>query len=258
MKFKLLFALAIIIFFLINLFGLSQNVKDFFSWFSLPLQKILWQAEERTADFFSTFSAHWDFKKREQQCQTQRKKLLSELAEAEQLKEENKALREALALNLQKEFKLILVRATGLDSTNDTLFLDKGKAEGLSKDLPVITSAKVLVGKISKVHNQWSEVQLISNPQISLPVSLLKKDISGIAKGKGNFRLSLENLPKNKEVSRGNVVVTSALAKTFPPGLLVGEILKTETSDIEPFQKAHLSFFFDPNKLDYLFVIKAF
>lgn len=248
--------LIILFFFFLNFFAFSEKIKDIFYNFSKPIQKVFWQGGEKTASLFSIFFNYRKLKEERDICKLDYQKLLFDLAELQDLRKENISLRKALGLSLEKEFKLELVRP--LSFSQNTILVNKGKDAGLSENLPVITPGKVLLGKILKVYSKTAQVQLLFHPGSSFLAKILGKETSGLIKGNGSFTLSFENLPKEKEISKGDVVISSSLGGDLPDGLLVGEISEIQNLDAEPFQKAKVQSFFDFQKVDYFFVIKEF
>lgn len=249
---KFILISLLLLFLVLNFLGFSQNLRNLFHFLSQPLQTFLWQAGSKTANFLVIFSEIKNLKKEKNLCQAENYHLLSQLVLLKEIQKENKALREALDLQLQKEFKLTLVKITAYNLTADSIFINKGKNEGLSESLAVITPTKVLVGKISQVGPSWSEVMLLSHPESSLPAQIFKKEISGLVKGKGNSRLTFEYLPKKAKITLNDLVIT-----TNPKGILIGKISKLKTLDISPFQEARIIPFFKPQENNYLFVLKA-
>lgn len=257
-KSKIIFLLVVLIFLGLNLFGFSSTIRDFFHFTSAPLQQTLWVAGARVTDFFQFFFEFRDLKEEKALTELQIEQLLSELAFLEQLEQENRDLRQALNLDLQKEFQLVLARITAKALIHDSFFINRGKNHGLSEGLPVITSSKVLLGTITKVYYNRSRVMLISHPESLLTGRILQKEISGLVRGQGSLNLSFENLPREAKITKGDVVVTGELMKKQPQGLLIGRVSKIEDSDIEPFQEAEISPFFNINETIYLFVITGF
>jgi rod shape-determining protein MreC len=127
------------------------------------------------------------------------------------------------------------------------------------------------LGKIGQVYDRFSEVILISNKESSFGAKILVGEseedksssspfaearvIDGIVKGKGSFNLYFDLIPREKEISERELVITSVLGGIYPQGLLVGEIKTIRKSDIEPFQTAEITPLFNVKNLDYLFII---
>ena len=245
----------------------QKQVRNSFYLISAPIQKTFWQAGDKVSDFFETITEIKNLKKENEEIKLKIQLLTAENASLVELKKENETLRAALNLGLEKDFKLTLVQVIGKDISQDSLLINKGSKHGLSEGLPVITEQKNLVGKISEVYENFSKVMLIFNKESSFDAKILApyrtessgagsaQEIYGVIKGKGNLKIFLDLVPQDKEIKQGDILVTSVLGGIFPKGLLVGEIREIKKSDLEPFQQAEISPFFDIGKLGNLFVI---
>jgi len=256
---KILFFIVIIvlIFSLLNFF--QKEIRSFFYSFSAPIQKNLWQAGERSSNFLSVVFNAEGLKKERNDLELKNQELMTQLAELNKLEEENRNLRQALGLGLEKDFKLSFALIISKDISQDFILIDKGKRDGILKDMPVITEEKVLIGKITEVYDKFSKVMLISNKQSSFDVKILdQNECSGVIKGLGDFNLLLDLIPLEKEVSLGDIIVTSCLGGIFPDNLLVGEVKKVEKTDIESFQQADIEPIFDLFKSRNVFIILDF
>lgn len=236
----------------------QNKIRNFFYLLSSPIQASLWQTGDKVSDFFETIAEIKNLKKENEDLKLKISALMSENASLKELKNENEFLRVALDLGLEKEFKLALVQIIGKDISQDSLLINKGKKDGITEGLPVITEQKNLVGKISEVYDDFSKVILIFDKDSSFDAKLQEQEIFGVVKGKGDSKLFLDRVPQEKELKPGDILVTSALGHVFPEGLLVGEIKEVKKSDVEPFQQAEISPFFDINELQKLFVISPF
>ncbi len=267
---------GIIIVFLIAFFTalnyppINKEVKNFFYLISSPIQKTLWGAGDRVSDFFETVSEIKNFKKEvdehsfidalrcawaNEELRLKIEGLISENAKLRELKKENETLRIALGIGLEKEFKLLLAEVIGKDISQDTILINRGLKDGISKSLSVINQQKVLVGKIGEVYSNYSKVILISNKESSFDAKISESDVQGVVRGRENGKLFFDLVPKEKEIKEGDLVVTTALGGIFPSGLLVGEIGKVFRSDVEAFQQAEILPTFDIGELEILFVI---
>ncbi len=250
--------LLIIFFLVLNLTGFSEGTRNFFYSISAPIQRIFWQAGDNVSDFFSGFFNAQELKKEKDEIFLRNLELIGQISALQELEKENKDLREALNLGLEKDFQLVLSQVINKDITQDSLLVNKGSEDGLSPGLPVITSQKTLLGQIGKVYKDFSEVVLITNKESSFDAKITGKDIYGVVQGKGNLEVSFNLLPKEEAIAAGETVVTSVLGGIFPPKLLVGMIKEIKKTDIEPFQTAELTLSFDLGELDNLFIITNF
>jgi len=251
--------LFLIVFFLIlNLTDFSGEMRNFFYLVSSPVQKTLFRTGDSISSFLSGILEIGTFKKEIENLRLDNQELIQEIINLRKMEKENEALREALKIGLEKDFKIEMTYLTQKDVSQDVILIDKGEADGIAEGMSVITPQKVLLGRIGEVYKNFSEVMLITNEKSSFDAKIVGKEIYGAAKGKGGLGLALEFLPKDKEVSLGDFVQTSALGGVYPEGLSVGEVKEVKKSDVEPFQTAEVSPFFNIKKLDILFVIKSF
>ena len=249
---------VVLLVFLLNFF--QRDVRSFFYDISAPIQKVLWKAGERTSDFLEGIVRVKILKQELDELRLENQELISQIITLQKLKKENETLRQALEIGLQKEFKLALTQIISKDISQDFILIDKGSEDGISKNMPVITQQKVLVGKIGEIYKNFSKVILISNEESSFNGKIQKeeKDISGVVKGQEDFRILFDLIPREENLSQGDIVVTSALGGIFPKGLLVGKIKGIKKSDVEPFQQAEIEPFFDISQTETLFIILEF
>jgi len=258
---KLLLILLIIflIFFSLNKFGLNQ-IRNAIFLISSPFQKILWETGEKVSLSFGALFEVQNLKREAQELKKLNFQLQYQVISLKELTEENRALREALNLGLQKPLTLSLAKAISRTSAGDFILINQGKNEGISKGLPVITAEKILLGKIEEVFDNFSTVALISNPKTTFDIEVLTETegVLGLAAGKGNFKVQFQFIPKEAQIKEGDIVITSDLGGNFPQGLLVGTIKTFKKSDIEPFLTGEIKPFFQEINLTNLFIIKEF
>jgi rod shape-determining protein MreC len=248
----------IALFIVVNLTGFSENIRGFFYSISSPIQKNLWSAGADVSGFFSGIFRQNELKSENENLKAQNSQLLLQLANLNDLEQENETLRNALNIGLDKEYRLFLVQVVGKDVGKDTIVIDKGSKDGLSEGLALATAQKVLVGRISQVYDNYSKVDLVTNPAISFGVKVFDSGALGEAKGAGNLKIDLGKIPQGQEISEGDAVISTSLGGIFPGGLLVGQIKNVKKSDTESFQKAAIQPAFSISELGSLFVIIDF
>ena len=144
----------------------------------------------------------------------------------EQLKNENSDLRKLLDLksNFSYSSTAAEIRYKLPDPYSKKIVVDRGNQDGIKVGHPVI-SADGIVGQVSQVFNNKSEVTLLSDSNLSIPVVLPRTRIKAITKGKGTvdgFELNYTDLSANIMV--GDKIFTSGLDGLYPPGIIVGEV----------------------------------
>ncbi len=259
-RLAIVIVLIVSFFLTINLTSFAKEVKNFLYLISSPIQRVFWQTGKRISDFFEVFGKIGDLKRENEELKLKIQELLAENVALRELKKENEILRGALEIGLEKEFKLTLSQVIGKDISQDYILINKGAKDGILEGFPVITEQKILIGKISQVYKNFSKVLLISNPKSSFDGKILEggsgdSEVFCRIQGKGNLRIFVDLIPKEKEIKQGDLVVTSALAGAFPPGMLVGKINQVKKIDLEPFQTAQIQPAFDIKNLEKLFIL---
>lgn len=254
-KKKFFFFLGILlIIFSLNLF--VKDLRSFIYSFSAPLQSFLWNTGGDVSKFFASFLRMSALKKENERLLIENFSLKQKLVEFGALKKENEQLRQAFNLNIPKNFEVQKADILGKDFTADLILISQGKSSGIEVGMPVITPSKVLVGRIVEVFQNTSRVMLISHPQSAFDAKIQRINATGLLKGKGRFRATLELIPKEKDLSQGDIVTTSKIGGIFPDNLLVGTVETIQKTDPEPFQKAEIKLSLDLESSDILFIIK--
>ena len=236
----------------------KKEVKNLIYTVSLPVQNFFWGLGKKAANLFDTVSQIGKLEKENKELDLKNQDLISKINSLEETKKDNEILRTALGLGLEKDFELKMAKVISKDLSIDFIEINKGSKDGILENQPVITSQKILVGKVSAVYENFSKVMLISDKQSSFDAEISGKDISSLVKGQGSSKISLELIPREKEISKDEVVVTSILGGIFPEGLLVGKISEIKKNDIDPFQSAEIQPFLNISDLETLFIITKF
>lgn len=251
---KEIFVLILVVaLFVLNIFG--KNTRSFLYSLSEPIQRTFFEAGRMVSNWADIILRIKELKTENEAFQRQVQELESRIAFLKETEKENQALRQALELDLQEDFKLLLADIISKDLSGDAILINKGAKDGILKGQVVITPQKALVGKIEEVYDTCSRVILISNQGFSFPGKIQAEDLIGIIKGGGNFMLFFDLIPQDVEVEKGQEVVTVSLENTFPKGIFVGEIEFVEKSDLVPFQKARVKPAFNLKDLESLLVI---
>ena len=184
-------------------------------------------------------------------------KLMMEQQKYRDLFFENRRLRDILALK-EKELRYIAtarIISRGLDRWSNTVVIEKGKRDGITKDMAVITPSG-LVGKISMAADGYSYVLLISDINFSASVRIQETRKEAILSGTGGRRCILKYVPEEEVIREGEIVVTSGFDDLFPQEMPVGYISRVTKKGASIFQEIEVTPFQDLAKLDEVIIVK--
>ena len=152
------------------------------------------------------------------------------------IEKDNQELRDLLDLN-KTLTEFVPINSTILSRNKsywfNTLTIDKGTSSGIRKNMAVITN-KGLIGKISNVSRNSSEVKLITSDDVNYKVSIAIKTnevdnyaiLNGYDKETGLIKAT--GIDKTTQINQGDTVITSGLGEMFPSGIYIGKVEKIE------------------------------
>lgn len=150
------------------------------------------------------------------------------------LKIENEKLRQMLEMRTKQPSEYIAADIALVEngSSSDTIYINKGKNQGLSLNLPVMYDG-YLIGKISKINDEYSEVMLLTSKKSRMSVAVNGTDMQ-ILRGNGNGTFSILNYNENVNDKTVFNIETSGVSDIFPRGIKIGAF---KIRDINAFKK---------------------
>ena len=134
------------------------------------------------------------------------------------LKEENEKLRQMLGMRQKNPAEFIAADVALVENGNSSekMYINKGSAQGIKINLPVMFDG-YLIGKISKVSEEYSEVTLLTSKTSKLSVVLNGSDQQNYNEGK---------VDKNTIFN----IETSGVSDVLPKGIRIGSFKVTEVN----------------------------
>ncbi|MBO8158787.1 rod shape-determining protein MreC [Thermosyntropha sp.] len=124
-------------------------------------------------------------------------------------------------------YSLTAARVVGRSPNNwyQGIIIDKGKNNGLTKGMPVI-SPEGLVGIITNTSHNVSYVSLLTDRSTAIGVLVQEsRETNGIVEGTGNSNtLRMTNIPYYSNIKKNYHVITSGLSQIYPKGIMVGKV----------------------------------
>jgi rod shape-determining protein MreC len=130
--------------------------------------------------------------------------------------------------------KAVEVLYTGRDPFAQKLFVDKGVDADVQPGEAVI-DADGVVGQVTRVYPNMAEVTLVTDKDHAVPVQVQRSGVRSVLYGAGAGRApELRFMAPSADIQVGDVLVTSGLDGTYPPGLAVARVatLDRETGQI--------------------------
>lgn len=196
-----------------------------------PLEYITGKAGLATRQASSTIGDLWRAYEENEALKVELDKLRQEVLQRSEMEAENIRLRSMLDYKrTASQFDMVVAAVVARDpgTWTHTIIINKGSADGIAKDMPVVT-AQGLVGSIVAVHNGSARVQLMLDPRSAVGAIVQRPEsrVAAIVEGNGNdpFQPKMVNIPRDADIIKGDRIITSGYGGIYPKGLLVGEVV---------------------------------
>ena len=153
-------------------------------------------------------------------------RLKADLQRLDFIDQENNQLKNLLDVKNALKFKTeaVSIIYSRFDPFSQKIIIDGGQNKNFQAGQPVIDSLG-LVGQISTVFPETSEVTLLIDKKMSVPIQIQRNGLRAITNGNGqNEMISLAYLPNSVDVIKGDILRTSGIDTIYPEGLAVAEV----------------------------------
>jgi rod shape-determining protein MreC len=128
------------------------------------------------------------------------------------------------------QFDLVVAAVIGRDPGNwtSTIIINRGSADGVAKDMPVVTP-QGLVGSVVSVYANTAKVHLLLDPRSAVGALVQRPEsrVAAIVEGNSGTPLAprMVNIARDADVIKGDKIITSGFGGIYPKGLLIGEVV---------------------------------
>lgn len=142
-------------------------------------------------------------------------------------------------------------------SQNNYITINKGKKDGIIKDMAVVNSDGV-VGIVTNVSNNYCIALSLLNTLNSIGCKLKNSEYFGSAiwDTKSYKQLILNGIPNHVEVKKGDTVVTSGFGYIFPQNINVGTVDTLWKNSDNNFYTIRLNLSVDLKNISNIYLIK--
>ncbi|HVV00682.1 MAG TPA: rod shape-determining protein MreC [Verrucomicrobiae bacterium] len=161
----------------------------------------------------------------------------------------------------QRHWKVKLANVVLREPSNwwRTLQIDLGSRNGLSNNLPVLTTDGCLAGRVTSVSLASAQVLLLGDPNCRVSALVENESrVTGVIDPSGPVDSALVDmtyLPPNPNIKPGQSVVTSGNGGIFPKGIPIGKVVDLHTSDYGLSSTARVRLAANLNSLEELWVL---
>ncbi len=236
---------AVILFFL-----LQSPWRLFFGYFTKPVYKI-------SNSLLSFFIPDQQLTAENEKLQNDLKKIIVDYALLRKLEQENIAFKNILNYSDNPEYKTEVAEVIGSipGIEKNVLLINKGEDQGLQVDMPVISSAGVLIGKIYKTDKFTSQFVLLESTLFKTTAFIQNENNSiGLVEGTRNLGIRMNYIAQDEVINIGDVVVTSGRDNNIPRGLVIGQITALHKNEGDFFQSASIT---SPEKIQNIFYVSV-
>jgi rod shape-determining protein MreC len=232
-------SLAVLLMVLDARFRYAESIREIVALIAYPLQRVSLAPSEllgAAADFFTTQVA---LKQENDRLKTKDLLEASELLTLESLRAENAQLRRLFDARerLPRPATLAEILYQGRDPFSHKVIIDKGSRQGIEAGQAVIDDIGV-VGQVTRVHPWIAEVTLVTDKEQRTPVEVVRNGLRAVVYGGGDKgTLDLSYTATNADVQADDLLVTSGIDGTYPPGLPVAKVSKVERDAAYSFAK---------------------
>jgi rod shape-determining protein MreC len=230
--------------------------------FMAPLQRAVTNTTRPIGDFFVSIAHLPSLSRENRDLKEEVAGLRTAIAVRTALEGRLDRLQQLLDLTNSSEFPLVnaLVIGQGVSNFENMITIDRGSADGIAVDMPVVTGGDTgagLVGRVVAVTSNASTVMLITDRDAATAARLVKTGQVGLLEGQGDADMVMSFLKANVAVEPGDLVETNGYDNgLYPSGITIGEVSRfvpaTSTAELYVTVRPAVDF----STLDYVAVVQ--
>jgi rod shape-determining protein MreC len=261
---KLVLIIGVIVLIAVNIIVLSVNSRRYTSFglervaisFVSPFQELITRTIRFTKDIWQHY---FDLVTVARENQILRSELNQASENSNQWHETelaNARLRNLLDFQKNISEQVVAAEVIGKDPSAwfKTVIIDKGKADGLTKGLPVVMPQGI-AGQVIETARHYSKVMLIIDRNSAVDALVQRTRARGIIKGESTDQCRLEYVLRKKDVRIGDIIVSSGSDGVYPKGLRIGRVSEVIEHDADIFHEVFITPFVDFEKLEEVLVV---
>ena len=158
----------------------------------------------------------------------------------------------------RQQYKFIMAKVVNnsVNRRNNYLTLNRGKMQGISRDMAVICPQGI-VGVVKDVSENYCTVMSVLHKNAVIPITIKKFGEPGNLNwdGTDNTVGTISFVPSHLNITKGDTIVTSHLSAFFPEGILVGTIEGYHIVSGNTFYTLHVKFSTNFHMLKHVYIV---
>ena len=255
---------GVIVLVAVNIIVLSASGKRFTAFgperlaisFIAPFQELVTRAIRLSSDIWYHYFYLINVTKQNKDLITQLNKATEEYNQWQETELANSRLRNLLDFQKTITERIVAAEVIGKDPSAwfNAVIIDKGKADGLTKGLPVVIPQGI-AGQVIEVSKHYAKVMLVIDRNSAVDALVQRTRARGVIKGESTDRCRLDYVLQKNDVRVGDTVVSSGLDGVYPKGLRIGRVAEVTDHDANIFHEIIITPFVDFEKLEEVLVI---
>jgi rod shape-determining protein MreC len=235
--------LSLLLMFVDTRYRYLESTRNALSILVSPIQQLanlpgaLW---DMAGDIYITQREQRELIRQNEELQQQHQTDAAQLLQLQALQSENQQLRNLDGLPIRNEYtsQQVEIVYADRDVFSRKVLVNKGTNAGVRLG-QVVMDDNGIVGQVTRVYPWLSEVTLVTEKDQAVPVQVLRNGYRAIVFGAGDTsHLSLRYMPNSADIQNDDVLVTSGIDGTYPPGIPVARVITVEHNPDYPF--AHI------------------
>lgn len=143
-----------------------------------------------------------------------------------------------------------------VNHAKNLIYLDRGRLQGVQKQMGVI-NGNGIVGQVISVTDNYCAVMSVLSKDFKVSAKFKKNEFFGNMHWDGinSTSASMEDIPKHVPVKVGDTVVTSGFSQLFPRNVMVGTVSQVKMEADKNFLDISLNLSTNFNSLSYVYVV---
>ena len=231
--------LALLLMVLDARFRYTETLRAGLALLAYPFQRIAMAPVQLATGVVGFFSSQVQLQRENDALREKQLRAAKDLVTLEALAAENAQLRRLAEARerLPRKSTFAEILYAGRDPFSRKVIIDKGRMDGIQPGLPVVDDVGV-IGQVTRVYPLLAEVTLITDKDQAIPVQIVRNGLRAVAFGAGDgATLDLRFMAANADILNGDVLVTSGIDGTYPPGIPVAKVVRIERDAAYAFAK---------------------